>query len=277
MLNNQDFTRYQRQISLPDVGEKGQINIQKSHVLVIGLGGLGSAACSYLAAAGVGKIVMVDDDSVEVSNLQRQVAYQESDIGAPKTEALKRHIHALNQSTNTRCVENRMTDTQLSLEVSLADVVLDCSDNFQTRQQVNRACLQARKPLIFASAAGWQGQFAIFDFSRSAFHTLGCYHCLVPGMSAQTSSLNMTCEQLGVMGPVVGCLSNYQALAALQKIATDEFLTPTGVLHCFDGKHLTWQQFRLNRDPHCQVCSTNSQIKSRQFTSTKPQKSRSDV
>ncbi len=259
MLSDQEFIRYQRQIGLTEIGEQGQINLQNAHVLVIGLGGLGSAACLYLAAAGIGKLVLVDDDRVEMSNLQRQVSYRQSDIGYAKTEALQQQLHSLNQNCQIRCVHRRMGDKQLELEVCLADVILDCSDNFATRQQLNRVCYRYAKPLIFASATCWQGQFAIFDFSHPSSRNYGCVNCLVPDSDDHSPTMS-GCQQLGIIGPVVGCLGNYQALAAIQYLACNAFLTECGVLHCFDGKALLWSQFELKHDSNCSVCQPQMRV-----------------
>ncbi len=148
MLSDFEFIRYQRQLALPEVGEQGQRNLLDSHVLVIGCGGLGNAAALYLAASGVGKIVLVDDDCVDSSNLQRQVAFKESQLGSPKVEALKQQLTELNGRSQVRTINKRMTQSQLALEVMLADLVLDCTDNFESRQQVNQACFGSNTPLI---------------------------------------------------------------------------------------------------------------------------------
>ncbi|MFA0123802.1 ThiF family adenylyltransferase, partial [Vibrio sp. 10N.261.48.A2] len=176
MLSDFEFIRYQRQIALPEVGEQGQRNLLNSHVLIIGCGGLGNAAALYLAASGVGKIVLVDDDCVDSSNLQRQVAFRENQLGSPKVEALKQQLSELNGRSQVRTINQRMSESQLELEVMLADLVLDCTDNFESRQQVNQACFSAKTPLISGSAIGWKGQFIVFDYQNQK----GCYHCLFP-------------------------------------------------------------------------------------------------
>ena len=166
MLSDFEFIRYQRQLALPEVGEQGQRNLLDSHVLVIGCGGLGNAAALYIAASGVGKIVLVDDDCVDSSNLQRQVAFKESQLGSPKVEALKQQLSELNGRSQVRTINKRMTQSQLELEVMLADLVLDCTDNFESRQQVNQACFGSNTPLISGSAIGWKGQFIVFDYQK---------------------------------------------------------------------------------------------------------------
>ncbi|WP_029848391.1 ThiF family adenylyltransferase, partial [Vibrio parahaemolyticus] len=142
MLTDQEFIRYQRQVSLPEIGESGQARLGQSHVLLIGCGGLGSAASLYLAAAGVGKLVVIDDDRVDSSNLQRQVIYREGDIELAKTEAMAQQLRHLNSLIQVRTITKRLDQAQLLLEVMLADVVLDCSDNLPTRQQINQVCYE---------------------------------------------------------------------------------------------------------------------------------------
>ena len=250
MLNDKEFLRYQRQVALPEVGEKGQAQLGQSHVLIIGCGGLGSAASLYLAAAGVGKLVVVDDDVVESSNLQRQIIYREQDLKQTKTAATVKQLFELNPMVQVRAIEKRLDQNQLSLEIMLADVVLDCSDNMPTRQMINRACYEQKTPLISAAAIGWQGQFAVFDYQDSQ-PTSACYRCLYP---FDELSQAQKCSESGVIGPVVGTLGNYQALAAIQKLATGQFHVATSKLHIFDGLRMQWQQMMVPKDNNCQVC-----------------------
>nr|WP_275659840.1 HesA/MoeB/ThiF family protein [Vibrio natriegens] len=250
VLTDKEFIRYQRQIALPEIGELGQAQLTKSHVLIIGCGGLGSAAGLYLSAAGVGKLVVVDDDHVDSSNLQRQVVYRERDINLMKTEATAQQLGALNSLVQVRTIPKRLDKSQLQLEVMLADVVLDCSDNMPTRQLINQVCFQQSTPLISAAAIGWQGQFAVFDYSEEQ-QSSGCYRCLYPFDELKQG---MKCSEMGVVGPVVGTLGNYQALAAIQKLATGKFHVASGHLHLFDGARMTWQTMVINKDQECQVC-----------------------
>lgn len=250
MLTDKDFIRYQRQISIPEIGESGQVQLVQSHVLIIGCGGLGSAASLYLAAAGVGKLVAVDDDHVDSSNLQRQIVYRESDINLLKTEATAQQLNGLNSQVQVRPVSKRLDKSQLQLEVMLADVVLDCSDNMPTRQLINKVCFEQNTPLISAAAIGWQGQFAVFDYSEEK-HSSGCYRCLYPFDELKQG---MKCSENGVVGPVVGTMGNYQALAAIQKLATGKFHVASGQLHLFDGFRMSWQTMVINKDQECQIC-----------------------
>lgn len=251
MLSDEAFLRYQRQVSLPQWGEQGQAKLANAHVLLIGCGGLGSAASLYLASAGVGKLVLVDDDRVELSNLQRQVIYRNDDQGQSKALAAKSQLEHLNPLIRIRAIDQRLDDTQLALEIMLADIVLDCTDNLETRQQINRLCFKNRTPLISASAIGWQGQFALFDYQQDS----PCYHCLYPFDSLPSGQ---KCSELGVVGPVVGTLGNYQALAAIQWLALDEPQLSPSTLHLFDGLTMRWQTLTISVDATCHVCQSNT-------------------
>lgn len=255
MLSDRDFLRYQRQIALPEISDLGQAKLMQSHVLMIGCGGLGSAASLYLAAAGVGKLVIVDDDQVESSNLQRQIIYRESDLTENKAIATARQLTALNSAVQIRTIAKRLTQEQLQLEVMLADVVLDCSDNMPTRQLINRVCFEQKTALIVAAAIGWQGQFAVFDFSATQTPR-ACYHCLYPFEQLQQAQ---KCSDSGIVGPVVGTLGNYQALAALQKLATGRFHLVTEQLHQFDGLTMSWNTFVITQDQQCCVCGARQE------------------
>lgn len=255
MLDDKSFLRYQRQISVPEIGEAGQQQLINSQVLMIGCGGLGSAAALYLASAGVGKLVVVDDDQVELSNLQRQVVYRETDLQCSKVSAIAKQLTEMNSGCQVRQIQSRLSEEQLNLEVMLADVVLDCCDNFETRQLINRICFKQGKPLVSASAIGWQGQMMVLDFPSQQ----NCYRCVYP--FDHTSTANK-CSDSGVVGPVVGTMGNMQALAAIQKLSTGEFMLSTNQLKLFDGRTLNWTNLTVAKDEGCPVCGTaNSDTK----------------
>ncbi|WP_260261326.1 HesA/MoeB/ThiF family protein [Vibrio intestinalis] len=257
MLQDSQFIRYQRQIALTQIGEIGQQRLSSSHVLVIGCGGLGSAASLYLVAAGVGKLVIVDDDTVDVSNMQRQVVYRQADVGRAKVQAMAEQLSELNGEVSVRAINKRLEATQLGMEIMLADLVLDCSDNLPTRHMINQLCFEKNTALISAAAIGWQGQFAVFDFARKDEQQqpdLSCYRCLVPFDELPNTT---KCSDSGVIGPVVGTLGNYQALAAIQKLAIGQFKFPTGQLHLFDGLTLKWQTMAISKDAQCSVCNND--------------------
>ncbi|MDR9826937.1 ThiF family adenylyltransferase [Vibrio sp. FNV 38] len=250
MLNDREFIRYQRQVALPNIGEEGQARLKHSHVLIIGCGGLGSAAGLYLAAAGIGKLVLVDDDVVDTSNLQRQIVYRESQVDEIKVDAMAEQLNTLNTNVVVRTINNRMDESQLKLEVMLADIVLDCTDNIESRQLINRLCYSQRTPLVFASAIGWQGQFCFFDFKSQP--KSGCYRCIYPFDELPQAG---KCSDSGIIGPVVGIMGNYQSLAAIQYLAMNEMNLKPNVLHVFDGLMLSWQSLLTTTDSTCLVCA----------------------
>lgn len=246
-MNDQEFKRYQRQIMVPEVAEAGQEQLLKAKVLVIGCGGLGASVSLFLAGAGVGQIVVADGDTVEDSNLQRQIIYRQADIGINKAKATLEQIKAFNPLTKVRAVQKFLEAEQLKLEVMMADVVLDCSDNFPTRQAVNKACVETKTALISGSAIGWVGQLMSFDFKHQQ---TPCYRCAVPH---QDNSAGLKCSESGVIGPVVGSMGNMQALEAIKYLTQNKNFKPN-YLNLFDGQYLSWQKFKISTDSSCPVC-----------------------
>lgn len=247
MLSDQDFRRYQRQVMLPEIGESGQSKLLNARVLVVGCGGLGSAVALQLAGSGVGNLVLCDFDEVELSNLHRQLGYRESDVGTSKTLALQAQIRNLNSGIKTRCVNRKMDLTSLSIEVQLADLVIDCSDNFPTRQEINRACLSTTTPLVSGAAMGWDGQLTYFDYHQGS----PCYHCLYP---ISEDIPEAQCRNGGVAGPNVNMIGSLQALVALKVLSSDD-LVCSGELTVFKGRELTFEKFEYSKDESCTVCS----------------------
>lgn len=250
MLNDSDFMRYSRQLLLEEFGAQAQEKLLAASVLVVGLGGLGSPAAAYLAAAGVGKLLLADDDKVHISNLQRQTLYRSSDIGQPKAVLAKDRLQALNPQIEFITLEQRMDTESLQETVKWVDLVLDCSDNMQTRHAVNAACVASNTPLISASAVGFSGQLMVISppFSH------GCYCCLWP----DEAEPQRNCRTAGVLGPVVGVMGTLQALEALKMLAGQP--SPLdGRLRLFDGKAQTWRTLNLQRSPGCPVCGGESE------------------
>lgn len=246
MFNDAEILRYSRHLLLEEIGESGQLTLKNSRVLIIGMGGLGSPASLYLAAAGVGSLTIADFDSLELSNLQRQIAYQTGDIGGAKAELMKQRLQTLNPEVRIRTVNTKMDKAQLGMEVMMADLVLDCTDNMVSRQMINAACVKANVPLIVGAAIRFEGQLMFFDHSQS---DSACYHCLFP--ESEEQSLN--CSNSGVLGPVVGTIGTMQALQAINHLIG----LPSDLknrLKLFDGKSLEWQSFTISKDPHCPVC-----------------------
>ena len=240
-----DLARYSRQVVLREVGVNGQRLLQDSSVLVIGLGGLGSVASLYLAAAGIGGLLLADRDRVEASNLHRQILYRAGDLGRPKTEAARERLAEVNAAATLEAFEGRLDAEKLDRMVACADVVLDCTDNFPTRFAINAACVRGRKPLVSGAAIRFEGQLAVLDLRRA---DSPCYACVFPeGGEAQE-----TCEEAGVLGPVVGTVGSLQALAAMKLLLGRG--ADAGRLHLWNALDMNWRSVALARDPACAVC-----------------------
>lgn len=258
-ISDGQFIRYQRQLAMPEILEVGQKKLLNSHVLIIGCGGLGSAAALYLCASGIGRLVIADGDRVDVSNLQRQVVYRECDVDRSKVAAMKSQLNKLNRDVEVRTISTNLSGEPLHLEVMLADIVIDCSDNMETRQTVNAVCQQSRTPLISGSAIGWKGQLITFNYDKDT----PCYHCLYPVHQLPQKN---RCSDAGVIGPVVGLIGNMQALQVI-KLLTAAQSIKVGELTLFDGHTLTWQSLNVKRDDSCSVCA---QPKQHLFDSEEP-------
>ncbi|MBJ2111025.1 MULTISPECIES: HesA/MoeB/ThiF family protein [Proteus] len=245
MLNDNDFMRYSRQVMLEDIGLEGQNKLQQARVLIVGLGGLGSPASLYLAGAGIGELILVDDDELHVSNLQRQILYRTQDIPNAKSEVARQSLLALNPEIKITSYKQRIDDDSLSKLVKEADLVLDCTDNMLTRQAINRACVAQQTPLISGSAVGFSGQLMVFEPP----FTHGCYHCLYPDQTEPQRN----CRTAGILGPVVGVIGTLQALEAI-KLLSGLPCTLSGKLRLFDGRKQNWSTLRLTPSKTCPVC-----------------------
>lgn len=243
-MNDADFMRYSRQLLLEDIALEGQQKLLDSRVLIVGLGGLGSPAVLYLAAAGVGNLIIADDDQVHISNLQRQILFTEEDIEQPKSTAAAQHLQRLNPHINIVPLRQRLLGELLYKQVSLANVVLDCSDNMVTRQAVNAACVASNTPLITASAVGFSGQLTVLTPPWQQ----GCYRCLWQDENEPEHN----CRTAGVLGPVVGVMGTLQALEAI-KLLTG-MATATGALRLFDARQHSWNTIQLQKSTSCPVC-----------------------
>jgi adenylyltransferase/sulfurtransferase len=245
-MDDQTLLRYSRHILLNEFGTEAQAKLCASRALVVGAGGLGSAALLYLTSAGVGHIVVADGDNVDLTNLQRQIVHDEDAIGMNKSLSAARTLRRIN---STICIEplGRRLDADLAAEVALADVVLDCSDNFTTRHAVNRACVLHRKPLVSGAAIRFDGQITTFDFRRAGG---ACYHCLFPDAANPEEE---RCAVMGVFAPLVGIIGSMQAAEAIHLLSgTGEVLT--GRLMMLDARSVEWQTVRYARDESCTVC-----------------------
>jgi adenylyltransferase/sulfurtransferase len=245
-LSDTQLLRYSRHIMLPELDVDGQLRLLGARVLVIGLGGLGSPAAMYLAAAGVGTLVLVDDDVVDLSNLQRQIIHHTAAIGLSKVESAAATIARLNPDVRVICIAERLVGDRLAAEIAAADLVLDATDNFGSRYAMNEACWRAGKPLVSGAAIRWEGQVTAFD-PRDPQSP--CYRCLYP--EGDDAALN--CSENGIAAPLVGIIGASQALEAIKLLCGIGEPLAGHVLY-FDGKWLEWRKLRLNRDPRCPVC-----------------------
>ncbi|TGE09223.1 molybdopterin biosynthesis protein MoeB [Salmonella enterica subsp. enterica serovar Poona] len=236
--------RYSRQILLADIAIEGQQQLLNSHVLIVGLGGLGSPAALYLAGAGIGTLTLADDDDVHLSNLQRQILFTTDDIAHPKAQAAKLRLAQLNPGSKLIVLQQRLTGDVLKNAVARVDVVLDCTDNMATRQEINAACVALNTPLISASAVGFGGQLMVLTPPWEQ----GCYRCLWP----DDVEPERNCHTAGIVGPVVGVMGTLQALEAIKLLSGME--TPSGELCLFDGKTSQWRSLTLHRASGCPVC-----------------------
>lgn len=243
-MNDNDFMRYSRQILLEDIAIDGQQKLLASRVLIIGLGGLGSPTALYLAAAGVGTLVLADDDAVHLSNLQRQILFTMDDIARPKSQAAAQRLQQLNPDIDLIALNQRLAGDLLHQEVARADVVLDCSDNMTTRQAINAACVASNTPLISASAVGFGGQLMVLTPPWAQ----GCYRCLWP----DDAEPERNCRTAGVIGPVVGVMGSLQALEAIKLLTGME--PARGELRLFDARSHHWRTIALQRSVSCPTC-----------------------
>lgn len=245
-MDDAQRTRYSRQIRLPQVGETGQQRLLDARVLIIGMGGLGAPTAMYLAAAGVGHIVISDFDRVDESNLQRQIVHTESSVGDSKASSAKQRLLALNPRTHVDAVDYELDGDDLDAEVLAADVVLDCTDNFTSRFSLNRACIARQTPLVSAAAIRWEAQLSTFDTRRD---DSPCYRCLYPDTSVEGA----TCAAEGVMAPLVGIVGCIQAAEAIKLIiGSGEALC--GRLLLVDALSMEFQTVKLKRNPDCPDC-----------------------
>ncbi|TDJ26493.1 MAG: molybdopterin-synthase adenylyltransferase MoeB [Gammaproteobacteria bacterium] len=245
-MNDEQLLRYSRQIMLPQIDVAGQERLLAAHVLIVGLGGLGSPAALYLAAAGVGRLSLADDDQVDLSNLQRQIVHRHDDLGVAKVRSAARSIGAINPDTTLDLIETRMDGAHLMERVADADLVLDASDNFDTRYQLNDACFGAGVPLVSGAAIRMEGQISVFDPRVEASP---CYRCLYPEAD-DDSALN--CSENGVAAPLVGIIGSMQAMEAL-KVITGIGDALVGKVLYLDASRMEWQSLNLSRRPGCAV------------------------
>lgn len=245
-LTDEELLRYSRQILLAEVDVAGQLKLKQSSVLIIGMGGLGSPASLYLTAAGVGKLILADFDQIDLSNLQRQVLYETSQINQQKVVAAKQRLLALNPQITIHTETQPISEDNIGELIEQVDVVLDCTDNFLTRELINQRCVAYQKPLVSGAAIRFQGQVTVFDTRQS---DSPCYHCLY----GEGSDDELTCSEAGVLGPVVSVIGNIQALETI-KLLVGIGQSLVGRLLVFNGLTSQFRELTVKRDPACAVC-----------------------
>lgn len=257
-MTDEQLLRYSRHILLDALGIEGQERILATRALVVGAGGLGSPAAFYLASAGIGRITLVDDDSVDFTNLQRQILHTVERVGMAKAESGKIGLAAINPEVRVRPLNERLSGAELEALVAEADVVLDCTDNFATRHAINRACVHHRKPLVSGAAIRFDGQISVYDLRRD---DSPCYHCLFPeGDDVE----EVRCAVMGVFAPLTGIVGTMQAAEAL-KLAAGIGDSLTGRLLLLDALSMEWRTVKFRKDAGCSVCGPNGDGRSGEY------------
>lgn len=246
-MNDEELLRYSRQIMLPQMDIRGQEALLGATVLIIGLGGLGCPAAMYLASSGVGHLILADDDKVDLSNLQRQIAHDTQSIGTAKVTSAASSLQGLNAGVAVTAIPSRLEGVALEKAVSKADVILDCTDNFTTRFAINQAAVKFKKPLVSGAAIRMEGQVTVFD---SRLDDCPCYQCLYQ----EGDDLQLSCSESGVMAPLVGIIGTMQAMEAIKVIAGIGKVL-TGRLLFLDAQTMQFREMKLKKNPACPCCS----------------------
>ena len=253
MLNDADLERYARQAIMPDIGEEGQERLLAARVLLVGAGGLGSPAGFYLAAAGIGHVTIIDDEQVETSNLNRQILHTTASVGMPKVTQATQAMTALNPAIHILPVQTRLAEDNVDALVTEHDLVVDCTDNAQTRFLLGAAAHRMGRPLVFGGAVRTEGQIAVFQSGVEGFEHTPCYRCVFP--DAPDASLAPGCSEAGILGPVTGMIGSFQALEAV-KLILGIGSSLTGHLLLFDGRNGSFMDIATARRANCSVCGT---------------------
>lgn len=247
MLSDEELLRYSRQILMPRFDIAGQDKLKAAHVLVLGAGGLGCPVALYLGAAGVGQLTLVDDDQIELANLQRQIGFEQRWLGDSKAERLAERVRAINPDITVTAVNRRVGGDDLQQLVAESSLVLDCTDNFNTRFALNRASVAAGVPLVSGAAIRGEGQLSVYDPGHP---DSPCYHCLYP----EQGNEDLTCSEAGVIAPLVGMIGSAQAMEAI-KVISGVGRPLIGRLLILDAWQMEWREMKLAKDPDCPVCS----------------------
>ncbi len=257
-MTDDQLLRYSRHILLDAIGIEGQERILATHALIIGAGGLGSPVALYLASAGIGKITLVDDDTVDFTNLQRQILHVQSRVGMAKAESGRQALTAINPTVDVVPLQQRLAGAELDALVATTDIVLDCTDNFSTRHAINRACVHHRKPLVSGAAIRFDGQISVYDLRQE---TAPCYHCLFPEAEDVEE---VRCAVMGVLAPLTGIIGSMQATEAL-KLAAGVGQSLNGRLLLLDALDMEWRSVKFRKDPDCAVCGPNGDARAGEY------------
>jgi molybdopterin/thiamine biosynthesis adenylyltransferase len=249
-MNEEQLERYGRHILLPEIDIAGQEKLLQSRILIIGMGGLGAPAAIYLASSGIGHLVICDDDEVELNNLQRQIIHTTHDIGRDKVASAHDTLRALNPDVTIHKINKRLDQPALHEEARLSDVVIDASDNFDTRFKLNAACVSEKTPLVSGAISRMAGQVIVF---HNKHREDPCYRCLYPD-SAHDDAAGETCQESGVLAPVAGIIGSIMAIESLKLLLHIGDVRHSRLFK-FDALQMTWRSSRLSKDPECPVCS----------------------
>lgn len=244
-LTDHEMLRYNRQISLKAVDFDGQEKLKESCILIVGMGGLGCAASQYLASTGVGKIILVDFDTISLSNLQRQILYTDADIGQPKVNVAKARLQSINPNIEIQAINKKCDEVDFAQIIEQVDVVVDCTDNVEVRNQLNWQCFKQKRPLVSGSAIRFEGQISVFSYAENE----ACYQCL----SQLFGSDSLSCVEAGVISPIVGMIGSLQALETI-KVLLKIGKTLAGKLLIIDELHCSIREMALKKLPNCAVC-----------------------
>ncbi|KAF1018354.1 MAG: Molybdopterin-synthase adenylyltransferase [Paracidovorax wautersii] len=246
-MTDEELLRYSRHILLDEIGDEGQARLKAAHVLVVGAGGLGSPVTLFLGAAGVGRLTLADHDAVDLTNLQRQIAHDQAAVGENKARSAARRVAAINPEVDVHALEQRLDGAELDAAVAAADVVLDCTDNFATRQAINAACVRHARPLVAGAAIRFDAQISVYDPRDPASP---CYACVFPPDEVPEET---RCAVMGVFAPLVGIIGSMQAAEAL-KLLLGIGPSLAGRLQMLDARGMRWSELRIGRQPGCPVC-----------------------
>ncbi len=248
MLTANEQLRYSRQTMLKKIGEQGQLKLTNAKVLIVGMGGLGNPVSMYLAAAGIGKLIIADGDTVDITNLQRQIMFNETDIGNNKADIAAEKLSQQNPNISIEVIDEMFDKEMAEFYLPEIDAVIDCTDNIQTRYLLNEACIRYKKPLIVGAATGFDGQQMVVDPRDPSS---ACYQCLFP---ASEKAPTNNCQTIGIMGPILAIVGGMQALQTI-KLLTDNKVT-LSQLNLFDGLSNEWQKFKIKKQKNCPICRT---------------------